>query len=102
MDVSARLTRWLQQHFDAGDVVEVLSVLRDLPPGVVGGQDLERVQAALVLNTTGDVAAFQRQLALAAVDWRDSLVAGGLANAGWSRKLDAVLGIDDDQLPRMV
>jgi hypothetical protein len=94
VDVSARLTRWVEQHFDAADALEVLAVLRDLPPGVIGGQDLERVQAALVLNTAGDVKAFQRQLALAAVDWRDALVAGGLANAGWSRKLDAVLGTE--------
>ncbi len=92
MDVSPRLTRWVEQNFPPGSAEPVLQTLRDLPSGVVGGQDLERIQASLVIRTGGDWHAFQQRLALAETDWRDSLVGADLGNEDWRHRLDAVLG----------
>lgn len=92
MAVSDRLTAWVLRTFAGGTARDVLAQLQDLPDGVVGGQDLERVQAALVVGTGGDWERFQRMLALAQRDWRDALVAAGLGNGDWPDRLDAILG----------
>jgi len=92
VDVSPRLTRWIERHFPLGSAEPVLHALRDLPAGVVGGQDPERIQASLVIWTNGDWAAFQQRLALANTDWRDTLVGAGLGDEDWRDRLDAVLG----------
>jgi hypothetical protein len=91
MDVSARLTTWVEGAFSAADAERVLEELRNLPPVKFGRQDPERIQAAIVIRTEGDWEEFERRLALANRDWRDSLVAAGLAG-GWERLLDEVLG----------
>jgi hypothetical protein len=90
MDVSARLARWVEGAFAPEDAERVLEVLRNLPPQAYGRQDPERIQAAIVIRTEGDWDEFQRRLALANRDWRDSLVAAGLAG-GWTRLLDEIL-----------
>jgi hypothetical protein len=90
MEPSARLTSWVERHFD--DPPAVLAVLGTLPAAVVGGQDVERIQASLVISTGGDWGLFQRQLAWAQQDWRDALVSSGLGNADWPAVLDEVLG----------
>jgi hypothetical protein len=68
MDVSHRLERWIRFRFDQGSAEPVLEELRALSTQGIGGQDPERVQAALVLRTNGD----------------------------WPHRLDEVLG-DEDQ-----
>jgi hypothetical protein len=90
--VSDRLTAWVTTHFEAVTAERVLTVLRELPPEIIGGQDLERVQAAMVLRTAGDWGLVQGNLALARRDWRDALVGGGLAHVDWPRVLDEELG----------
>jgi hypothetical protein len=92
LDVSPRLTRWVEAAFASEPAERVLAALRDLPDGVVGGQDPERVQASLVLAAAGSWDAFQLALAVAANDWRDALVGAGLGNADWPQRLDAALG----------
>lgn len=94
VEVSPRLTRWIEQHFSPGRSEQVLATLRALPAGVLGGQDVERIQASLVIRTSGDWRAFQRRLALAEIDWRDSLVGADLGDEDWPDRLDAVLGTD--------
>jgi hypothetical protein len=54
--------------------------------------DTERVQAAVVLAARGDLDELRAMADLARLDRRDALVAGDLADAGWERRLDAVLG----------
>jgi len=44
----------------------------------------------MVLDANGSFEAFRQRLELAAVDWRDLLVGGGLGDEGWPRRLDAV------------
>jgi hypothetical protein len=91
MDVSARLTTWVEAAFSAADAERVLAELRNLPPQKFGRQDPERIQAAVVIRTEGEWDEFERRLALANRDWRDSLVAAGLGHGDWPRRLDEVL-----------
>jgi hypothetical protein len=95
MEVSARLTTWVEGAFSAADAGRVLAELRNLPPQKFGRQDPERIQAAVVIRSEGDWDEFQRRLALANQDWRDSLVAAGLANGDWPRRLGEVLGSEE-------
>jgi hypothetical protein len=92
MDVSRRLTRWINREFPEGSSEMVLAELRDLPDGVIGGQDPERIQASLVIRTGGDWHAFQQWLKLAHSDWRDALVRAALGDDDWRSRLDDVLG----------
>jgi hypothetical protein len=94
MEVSRRLTRWVNNQFPKGSSEKVLEELRDLPDGVIGGQDPERIQASLVLRAGGDWYAFQQLLDLAHSDWRDSLVGAGLGDEDWRDRLDDVLGTE--------
>jgi len=91
--VSIRLERYVRERFDpekAGDVLLQLVALADS-----SGRSLpERVQAAAVLVADGDYEAFGEALALARIDWRDLLVAAGLAEEDWPAELDYRLGPD--------
>lgn len=95
MEVSGRLTRWIYGEFPKGSSEKVLEGLRDLPEGVIGGQDHERIQASLVIRTGGDWHTFQTWLRLAHSDWRDALVGAGLGDEDWRNRLDDVLGADE-------
>lgn len=55
-------------------------------------QSLERIQAAIVLVAAGDAGRLDQAAALAESDWRDVLVAAGLANEDWPARLDDELG----------
>ena len=92
MDPSPRLARWIEREFSEADAPRVLSALGDLPASVLGGQDPERVQAALVIRSGGDWSRVEGMLRLAQEDWRDLLVAAELGNADWPSVLDDVLG----------
>ena len=92
MEVSRRLTRWVNSEFPKGSREKVLEELRDLPDGLIGGQDPERIQSSLVIQTGGDWYAFQERLELAHTDWRDSLVGAGLGDEDWPIRLTEVLG----------
>jgi hypothetical protein len=52
----------------------------------------ERVQAALVMWSRGDMSRLLDGIAPAAVDWRDVLVRAGLEDDDWSSRLDTELG----------
>ena len=92
MEVSQRLTRWVESQFPKGSSQKVLVQLRDLPDWVVGGQDPERIQASLVIRTGGDWYVFEQCVQLAHTDWRDALVGAGLGDEDWRKRLDEVLG----------
>lgn len=95
MEVSRRLTLWIDSQFPQGSSGKVLEELRNLPNGVIGGQDPERIQASMVIPTNGDWWAFQRRLDLTYSDWRDSLVTAGLGDEDWQDRLDDVLGTQE-------
>lgn len=89
--VSPRLTRWIANTFPPDLRERVIDALRNLPPEAMGRQDPERIQAALVVRTGGDWERFTQMRDLALIDWRDALVAGGLANERWPQRLDEIL-----------
>jgi hypothetical protein len=88
--VSARLARRVARDFGA-DAVFVVDLLESVREDELGLRESERMQAALVLAARGDLAAFASYLDLLRVDWRDVLVAGGLAEGDWPRRLDEEL-----------
>jgi hypothetical protein len=79
----------------------VARIARDFPePGsstevarlVEAASDSERIQAAIVLGSRGDLHRLQQLIELTKVDWRDTLVDGGLANEDWPQRLERELG----------
>jgi hypothetical protein len=95
-DTKPRLERRVRRDFlDPGSADAVLQELAELPrragydPEVLAS---ERVQAAIVLLAHGDVRRLRQALDLAASDWRDVLVAAGLANEDWPAQLNRELG----------
>lgn len=69
----------------------MLSRLASLRFPLGENQDRERIEAAIVLAAAGERARFDALAALAERDWRDVLVAGGLAHGDWPARLDAAL-----------
>jgi len=49
----------------------------------------ERIHLAILHLSKGDIHRFKHQLADARIDWRDTLVADGLANENWREVLRA-------------
>ncbi|GAB4061989.1 hypothetical protein GCM10028777_00350 [Angustibacter speluncae] len=90
---SARVARRVRADLGA-DAVEALGLLTDLPETLPlgAGLDPDRVHGALVLAAGGDLARLREAVELARTDWRDALVAGGLADDGWRQRLDVELG----------
>lgn len=76
---SDRLIGRIRRDFGRGTDDEVIGRLTALAPD----DSSERIQAALVLSASGDWGRFERQLRQLELDWRDVLVAGGLADADW-------------------
>ncbi len=59
---------------------------------VSGGQNPERVAAALAFLGAGDMTRFREAIELLRIDWRDVLVAAGLGDESWSADLKRTLG----------
>lgn len=83
--LSPRLRRRIERDFTADEAVEVCTVVSEVPHD-------ERVQAAIVLAARGRLHAVHEGVALAALDWRDVLMNGGLEHQDWRERLDAELG----------
>ena len=92
-ELSRRLESRIRRDFRAGDADTVISYLAGLSDESFDYQDRERVMAALVLAANGRLDRFIRAFRLLKVDWRDVLVAGGLANEDWPSRLDAELPV---------
>jgi hypothetical protein len=99
----SRLDRRIARDFpEPGSAPEVRRLLDELPS--VAGYDPEhlsgeRVRAAIVLLADGSISRFRDALRLAATDWRDLLVAAGLAHADWADLLDRRLGPETEPEP---
>jgi hypothetical protein len=90
--LTGRLERYVRRVFPAWAVPIILEDLtnwripyEDEPPS-------ERLLAAVVLLADGDPDGLRDGFELAAADWRDLLVASGLARADWADELDRRLG----------
>ncbi|MEE6259075.1 hypothetical protein [Plantactinospora sonchi] len=89
---TARLIARIRRDFPApGSSDQVIGWLTGLPVSAYGRQDPERVQAALVLAASGRWERFAAGIELLRQDWRDVLMAGGLAEGDWPDRLDAEL-----------
>lgn len=71
-------------------------VAKILERSISGNQDRERLVAAIILSANGDMRRLHRVVELSRLDWRDALVAGGLANEDWAQRLDAEFGPAED------
>ncbi|MDH6465591.1 hypothetical protein M2302_005793 [Micromonospora sp. A200] len=91
-----RLITRIRRDFPApGSSDEVIRWLTQLPSDAYGRQDPERVQTALVLAASGQWSQFVAGIELLRVDWRDVLVAGGLAEGDWPERLNVELPDQD-------
>jgi hypothetical protein len=88
MTVSARVAARAVRDFG----VRADEALSALELAETGNQDAERVHAALVLMAEGSVDRLWRAVELSALDWRDVLVNGGLADGDWPARLDRAFG----------
>ena len=85
-----RVTAFVYREF--AEPQRVLAALKDLPEEQYGGQDRERIRAALVLAAQGTWDGFERALAVAGVDGRAARGAGGLASPECPQRRAAALG----------
>jgi hypothetical protein len=95
MPLTDRISDRVRRDFrpaDRGQAVYVLTSLR-LPLYHPPEGD-ERVHAALLAVARGDLSRLLDAAALAELDWRDVLVAGGVAGEDWPIRVDAFLGDD--------
>ena len=91
MQPTPRLTRRIRADFGADEVDLVIGALDEL--GDLSGPGIgERVQAAIVKLSEGDLVRFDRALEVARRDWRDVLVAAGFEHEDWPERLDDYLG----------
>jgi hypothetical protein len=93
-EVTPRLARRIRRDYGPGIADEVFEAMADIPEALplAGKQSSERLQAAVVLGHTGTWESVVRRLTVLRQDWRDGLVAAGLENGDWSRRLDDELG----------
>ena len=90
--MSGRLADRVRRDFGPDEAAEVLAALEQVEFPLGDLQDKERLLAAVVLLADGRREVFERAVALGRRDWRDLLVAAGLAHGDWPRRLDRELG----------
>jgi|SRR5581483_2868630 len=99
MPEPTRLERRIQHDFPAaGSAHGIITALDRLPEEAGYGEEhfrTGRIRAAIVLLAGGDLSRFRGAVELAKSDWRDLLVAAGLAHADWPARLDEALGPED-------
>ncbi len=87
------IERAIEKMFDVAQVDYVSERLRMAKLPLDLGAPPPRVHAAVLWLAQGDLDRFDRALGDACIDWRDTLVAAGLANDDW-RDLLIQRGID--------
>lgn len=93
--VSDRVARRVSADFSIEDAQKVLRRLDALELPLAEKQDPERIPAAIVIVAAGSLDRLLATASEAETDWRDVLVAAGLANADWPSKMDELLGGKD-------
>jgi hypothetical protein len=93
MEVSNLVRREVRARFAPRDAADVESLLGAALLPFLGEparrRERDRVHLAILLLAHGDFEKLARNLALAATDWRDVLVAAGLGNDDWPEVLRA-------------
>src|SRR5258708_18680958 len=87
VNVSPVVRAEIAKGFSAGDAARVLGAFEETRLPLLDApkmwRDLDRVHCAILKIGNGDVARVVAALREAAVDWRDVLVAAGLAHGNW-------------------
>jgi hypothetical protein len=91
IELTQRLTDRIGRDFPPDTAEQVCGYLKGLTADACGGQDLERIQAAVVLASHGQWERFLAVFKLLAADWRDVLMAGGLGSEDWPQVLNRQL-----------
>ena len=81
----------IRRDFGDDNAEAVVARLNALKLANADLQDPERIQAAVVLLSQGDMTKLEANAHLAEVDWRDVLVFSGLGNADWPAQLETAL-----------
>ncbi|MFG2270438.1 hypothetical protein ACGFNY_11790 [Streptomyces chartreusis] len=91
--ISARLHKRIHRDFPDPEAAKgIAGALRVLATELERSQESpERLLTAALVIADGDVTRFRSAIRLARTDWRDLLVAGGLAHADWPQVLDEEL-----------
>ena len=88
---STRLERWIRSTYPGISADAVLRELAVLDREGAGGQNPERIAAALAFIGAGDMTRFREALELLQIDWRDVLFLGGLGGESWPADLERLL-----------
>jgi hypothetical protein len=83
MSVTATVRQQAQRFFSPTDAEKVIVAFEATSLPLIANNG-ERVYLAILLLARGDMERFWRELQQAKTDWRDTLVAAGLANGDWS------------------
>ena len=87
------MQRYVRARFAAEDVDHALLELMAMAD--TGERPAsERVMAAAVIVSKGDLEELVKAAELVRIDWRDLLVMGGLAHEDWGDRLDEILGTE--------
>ncbi|MGZ3140616.1 hypothetical protein ACVDFE_01150 [Lentzea chajnantorensis] len=89
MNASERVVARVRADFRPEEAGEAL---RELAGTETGNQDVERVHAAVVLAAGGSLGQLRKLVELSHVDWRDVLMAGGLADGTWPEVVEREFG----------
>jgi hypothetical protein len=87
--VSQRLEDFARREFRPADAGDVLARLDALELANAEKQSLERIQAAVLLLTRGDIDRLDESVQIAERDWRDALVWSGLGQPDWPQRLES-------------
>ena len=94
--LSPRLAAKVDRDFDATERPRVIASLERIDLGSWRATrpplGRERVLAAVLVLTRGDVDRLTGSIGIAERDWRDALVWAGLGNPDWPARLDALFG----------
>jgi hypothetical protein len=90
--LTERIERHVRETFEASDAELVLDALAAWRISYEPEPPSERLIAAVVFSSGGRLDGVDAAFELAEQDWRDLLMAGGLARGDWPERLDARLG----------
>ena len=91
MPVSQRLAGKIERDFPV-DAAAIISMLHQVEDESFDGDASERLLAAVILVSRGDVDRLIMALELMQKDWRDLLMDAGLETEDWPSRVDEFLG----------
>ena len=94
MSVTPTVRQQARRFFTPPDAEKVIATFETTNLPLIANNG-ERVCLAVLLLARGEMERFYRELQQAKTDWRDTLVAAGLANGDWPLRLRAE-GIEID------